>query len=418
MKKKTKILTLSDHPFSPSGVGTQTKYFITALLDTGRYSVVSLGGAIKHQDYTPTATQEYKDDWRTYPVDNYGTADQVRSVMANERPDVVWFMTDPRFWGWLWMIENEIRPYAPMVYYHVWDNYPYPKFNKKFYDSNDAICTISKVTDDIVRTLSPSVDCYRIPHAVPSDIFKPYSPEEVSNYRLQHSQLQNDKFIFFWNNRNARRKQSGTLIYWFKEFLDIVGHDKACLIMHTDPKDIHGQDLTAILEDNALTNKEVLLSTNKLEAPELAMIYNLADCTVNISDAEGFGLSTLESLNCGTPIIATMTGGLQEQVTDGKDWFGVGIEPASKSIIGSQDVPYIYEDRLSKEDFIAAVLKMYNMSPEERKILGEKGRQHALNNFGYEKYAHRWIETMDKIVEDHGSWDTRKNYQSWSIKKV
>ena len=30
--------------------------------------------------------------------------------------------------------------------------------------------------------------------------------------------------IFFWNNRNARRKQSGTMVWWFKDFLDIVGH--------------------------------------------------------------------------------------------------------------------------------------------------------------------------------------------------
>ena len=38
-------------------------------------------------------------------------------------------------------------------------------------------------------------------------------------------------------------------------------------------------------------------------------------CTVGISDAEGFGLSTFESLACETPIVVTMTGGLQEQVT-------------------------------------------------------------------------------------------------------
>jgi hypothetical protein len=29
---KKKILVISDHPLSPSGVGTQTKYFIEALL--------------------------------------------------------------------------------------------------------------------------------------------------------------------------------------------------------------------------------------------------------------------------------------------------------------------------------------------------------------------------------------------------
>ena len=81
-------------------------------------------------------------------------------------------------------------------------------------------------------------------------------------------------------------------------------------------------------------------------------MYNMGDVTINISDAEGFGLATLESLSCGTPILVNMTGGLQEQVTDGENWFGIGIEPTSKAVIGSQEVPYICEDRVSKEDFI------------------------------------------------------------------
>ena len=38
MTQKKKILVLSDHPLSPSGVGTQTKYMIEALLKTGRYN--------------------------------------------------------------------------------------------------------------------------------------------------------------------------------------------------------------------------------------------------------------------------------------------------------------------------------------------------------------------------------------------
>lgn len=102
------------------------------------------------------------------------------------------------------------------------------------------------------------------------------------------------------------------------------------------------------------------------------MLYNMADCTINISDAEGFGLATLESLSCETPIIVNMTGGLQEQVTDGEEWFGIGIEPASKAIIGSQDVPYIYEDRVCKDDFVNALMEFYNLSKEQREELGKK----------------------------------------------
>ena len=170
-EKKIKILTISDHPLSPSGVGTQTKYVITGLLDSGRYNVLSLGGAIKHADYTPIHTDQYGEDWRIVPVDGYGNQDTIRSIVRTYKPDILWFMTDPRFYAWLWEIDHEIRPLLPMVYYHVWDNYPYPYFNKKFYESNDVICTISKVTDDIVRTVAPEVECIHMPHAVDTEIF-------------------------------------------------------------------------------------------------------------------------------------------------------------------------------------------------------------------------------------------------------
>ena len=154
---KKKILVLSDHPLSPSGVGIQTKYFIEALLKTGRYSFICLGGAIKHNDYSPQQVEPWGADWRIFPVDGYGNPEIIRSLLQKERPDVLWFMTDPRFYGWLWEIENEVRANIPMVYYHVWDNYPYPLFNKKFYDANDCIVSISKLTSDIVRTVSPDV---------------------------------------------------------------------------------------------------------------------------------------------------------------------------------------------------------------------------------------------------------------------
>ena len=87
--------------------------------------------------------------------------------------------------------------------------------------------------------------------------------------------------------------------------------------MHTDVRDEHGQPLDYLLEHLGLTNGEVVFSVKKMPSEELANFYKLADCTVNIADAEGFGLATLESLSCGTPIVVTMTGGLQEQVTDG-----------------------------------------------------------------------------------------------------
>jgi glycosyltransferase involved in cell wall biosynthesis len=130
--------------------------------------------------------------------------------------------------------------------------------------------------------------------------------------------------LIFWNSRNARRKQSGSLIYWFNDFVEELAQKhpnaKATLLMHTDPKDPNGQDLDAILQELELNknfkNKPgvVKISNQKYDLYTMSVLYNAADVTVGLSDAEGFGLSTFESLACETPIIVTMTGGLQEQV--------------------------------------------------------------------------------------------------------
>mgnify|MGYP003673093044 CR=1 FL=1 len=422
-KEKIKVLVLSDHPFSPSGVGTQTNYMISALLKTGKFSFVCLGGAVKHNDYSPVQTEQWGNDLTIFPVDGYGSQEMVRNILRRDRPDIIWIMTDPRFWGWLWQMEDEIRSNVPIVYYHVWDNYPYPKFNKTYYECNDFIACISKLTHDVVQNVAPGIPNEYVPHAVEPNVFSKHSDEEILKFKKEHfSNMcdweKEDKFVFFWNNRNARRKMSGSVIYWFKEFLDEVGHDKASLIMHTDPKDTHGQDLEAIAIELGLIGGQVIFSTSKQTSETLAKLYNIADCTINISDAEGFGLATLESLACGTPIIVNMTGGLQEQVTDGKEWFGIGLQPSSKAVIGSQPVPYIYEDRVSKEDYINALKQMINMSKEEREELGRKGMKHIEKNYNFDTFEKQWVDIMTNIHENCGSWNSRKKYKAWQIAEI
>tara|TARA_A100001515_G_scaffold77648_2_gene61658 strand:- start:90 stop:656 length:567 start_codon:yes stop_codon:yes gene_type:complete len=186
--------------------------------------------------------------------------------------------------------------------------------------------------------------------------------------------------------------------------------------MHTDVKDQHGQDLEAIIHELGLINGEVLFSKDKVDAKDLAGMYNMADLTISVSDAEGFGLSTLESLSCGTPIMVTMTGGLQDQVTDGDKFFGIGLQPASKAIIGSQQVPYIYEDRLNKDDFINAITELYEMTPEARRELGIAGRSWAEDRFGFDKYIQTWDNLFMSVYNEKGSWEDRKGYNAYEVK--
>jgi len=113
-----------------------------------------------------------------------------------------------------------------------------------------------------------------------------------------------------------------------------------------------------------------------------------------------------------------MTGGLQEQVTDGENWFGRGIMPASKALVGSQDVPYIYEDRINGEDFIRCLKELYEMSKEEREKLGAAGREHIINNYNFKTFNKRWVDLMTEVYEKRGSYENRKMYDSWEFFKL
>src|SRR5579859_3398309 len=173
MTNKIKLMTISDIPLLPSGVGSQSRYIFEGLLKTGDYQIRSLGGAIKHPDYRPFMVDPYKEDFVIYPVDGYGTPEIMRELLDHEKPDALWIMTDPRFYIWLFEMSDEIRDRGiPLLYNHVWDNYPVPVFNAAYYRSCDFVGNISKLTHDIVCKVGFPDRAKYIPHACDENIFK------------------------------------------------------------------------------------------------------------------------------------------------------------------------------------------------------------------------------------------------------
>jgi hypothetical protein len=81
-------------------------------------------------------------------------------------------------------------------------------------------------------------------------------------------------------------------------------------------------------------------------------------------------------------------------------------------------VPWIYEDRISKEQFIDACETMINSSKSSRRKMGKEGRQHVIENYGLDKYVDTWDETLQEIHETNGSWENRKNYKNWKLLEV
>lgn len=89
-----------------------------------------------------------------YPVNGYGDPMFLRQIMELEKPDALFLVTDPRYFTWLFAIENEIRKKTPIVYLQIWDSpTPYPLWNKPYYESCDLLMAISKQTKNINKVV-------------------------------------------------------------------------------------------------------------------------------------------------------------------------------------------------------------------------------------------------------------------------
>jgi len=92
MSNKFKVLVLSDHALSTSGVGTQTRHLINGLLKKGCWSFRQFGAAMKHSDYR---TVVVNDDFIIKPIDGFGNRDLIRVTLATEKPDLLLIFTGP-----------------------------------------------------------------------------------------------------------------------------------------------------------------------------------------------------------------------------------------------------------------------------------------------------------------------------------
>jgi hypothetical protein len=117
----------------------------------------------------------------------------------------------------------------------------------------------------------------------------------------------------------------------------------------------------------------VYITNGHLPINQMNYLYNLADVGVLLSSNEGWGLMLTECLLTGTPFIANVTGGMQDQMrfeNKNGNWINFDenvpsnhrgtyktsgewafpVFPSSISLQGSIPTPYIFDDRCKPEE--------------------------------------------------------------------
>jgi hypothetical protein len=151
----------------------------------------------------------------------------------------------------------------------------------------------------------------------------------------------------------------------------------------------------------------------------------MADAQILLTSNEGWGLSLTEALLTATPIIANVTGGMQDQMRfhDRGEWidfdenfpsnhtgkfkekgsWAFPVFPTNRSLQGSPATPYIWDDRCSPEDAAEQIFKAYCVNDGSLKKRGIEGREWAMSDeagFTSEKMGLRIIESLNSMFDN------------------
>ena len=449
--ERKKILLICDDIRVHSGVATIARELV---LNTAQhFNWVNVGGAINHPEQgkrldlsadTNTNTGLTDSSVVLYPSNGYGDANIIRQLISIEKPDAIFLITDPRYFIWLFQIENEIRKKMPIIYLNIWDDYPAPMYNRGYYESCDALLAISKQTKNINELVLGDKAKKKlieyVPHGLNEEVFKPLdkSDKELVEFKKKLFRGKEFDFVMFFNSRNIRRKQIPDTMLAYRLFIDSLTDEQArkcAFVLHTQVVDDNGTDLEAVREMlfGSDSKYNIIFSNQVLDPGGMNMLYNCSDVQILLTNNEGWGLSLTEAMLAGNPIIANVTGGMQDQMRFSKKgkWIDFSADfpsnhngtikehgewafpvyPTNRSIQGSPLTPYIWDDRCNAEDAAEQIKTVYNLSKEERQARGLAGREWALGDeagFTSEKMGARVIETLDKLF---ATWKPREKYE-------
>jgi glycosyltransferase involved in cell wall biosynthesis len=465
-EQRKKILLLCDDIRMTSGISTMAREIVIGTAH--RFNWVNLGGAITHPDKGKRF--DLNDDTNAnagitdasvflYPVDGYGSPELIRQMLEIEKPDAIMFFTDPRYWIWLFQTEHELRKQLPMIYLNIWDDLPYPMYNKSYYESCDTLFAISKQTENLNRAvLGPEIAAEKVikyvPHGINEKFFFPITTEQPEYLALQDfkKQIYGEKtydFTLLYNARNIRRKCVPDLMLAWKIFVDELPKEKAekcALVMHTQIVDDNGTDLQAVKDMmfGRDSRYNIIFDQNKYPSNIMNLLYNATDATALVSSNEGWGLSLTEAMMTGKPIIATVTGGMQDQMRfedENGEWikfteeFGSNhrgkykecgewafpVFPSNLSIVGSVPTPYIFDDRAEPFDIAEQITNLYKIKtekPDYYKSICKLAYEWVTSDESMQ--SARWMSKniIDGIEETFAKWEPRYQFEMIKVEPL
>lgn len=162
-----------------------------------------------------------------------------------------------------------------------------------------AVDVVSSVNENELKNLEQAgVDpekLVHLPNAVDTDLFHPMDSEEC---RSTLSMNPHRKQLLFVGKINKNKGVS----YLMRALSELPEDTQLTLVYSSVDEDEFARVKSILIKQELLHRVNFV---GKVEQNQLAKYYNAADVSVFPSVNEGFGVVTLESMACGTPVVGT-----------------------------------------------------------------------------------------------------------------
>jgi starch synthase len=130
-----------------------------------------------------------------------------------------------------------------------------------------------------------------------------------------------------------------------------------------------------------------------LDRQSLRQLYTHAAVFACPSVYEPFGITNLEAMACGVPVVATRVGGIPEVVVHGRTGLLVDVPPDAGEGIGG-----LTDGDPAVAQALAAAINELVADPARRTAMGEAGRQRAVEDFSWAEVARRTLAVYEAVV--------------------
>jgi D-inositol-3-phosphate glycosyltransferase len=208
-----------------------------------------------------------------------------------------------------------------------------------------------------------------VPLGVDLTVYKP-RPKYEARDAIGIPRPPRDGFIILNVNRNQPRKRIDLTIRYFAEFFHKHCPRKdAYLYLHVCPTGDVGVDVDQMAAYYGLKGHVLLEQPGVYEGfteEELALTYQASDIQVSTTHGEGWGLTTMEGMACGTPQVVPDWSALGEWAAP-----AAALVPCTSTSV-STGGPNVIGGVPDEKEFVSTLKMLYN-SPSTRAELSARG---------------------------------------------